>query len=161
MPLNSPLESTQTYGAGQQQRPDNSSDLDIYQRIKKTMPQKNNNTLLCEPHDGSRGTSFTRTWLPMFLMHLVGIIDDSGECLAANVDETDEGSQKSVTSQRLDRGSTRSEQKGMREQPAKRRRRNMEHETNMGPRKRRQTWKYKFVQYGGMWVWIACECMQQ
>ena len=53
---------------------------------------KNNNTLLCEPHDGSRGTSFTRTWLPMFLMHLVGIIDDSGECLAANVDETDEGS---------------------------------------------------------------------
>ena len=57
------------------------------------MPQKNNNALLCEPHDGSRGTSFTRTWLPMFMMHLVGIIDDSGECLAANVDEIDEGSQ--------------------------------------------------------------------
>ena len=29
----------------------------------------------------------------MFLMHLVGIIDDSGESLASNVDETDEGSQ--------------------------------------------------------------------
>ena len=56
------------------------------------MVRKSDNTLLCEPHDGSRGVSFTRSWLPMFMMHLVGIIDDSGESLASNVEETDEGS---------------------------------------------------------------------
>ena len=56
------------------------------------MVRKPDNTLLCEPHDGSRGISFTRSWLPMFMMHLVGIIDDSGESLASNVEGTDEGS---------------------------------------------------------------------
>ena len=44
-----------------------------------------------EPYGGERGPSFTRVWWPTFQNHLVGIVDASGESIAANVQGIDEG----------------------------------------------------------------------
>ena len=49
------------------------------------------NALLMEAYGGERGTSFTRHWWPTFENHLVGIVDASGESIAANVQGLDEG----------------------------------------------------------------------
>ena len=56
------------------------------------MPPRTTTSLICDPYTGSRGTAFTRLWLPTFINLLVGINDDSGDSLANNALGTDEGS---------------------------------------------------------------------
>ena len=56
------------------------------------MAPRTTTTLICDSYSGSRGTAFTRLWLPTFINLLVGITDDSGESLANNALGNDEGS---------------------------------------------------------------------
>ena len=56
------------------------------------MAPRTTTTLICDSYSGSRGTAFTRLWLPTFINLLVGITDDSGESLASNALGNDEGS---------------------------------------------------------------------